>query len=244
MASTKTAIEELQAAVAAAFEKIRDALMPAPGAKRLTFGWFTSLPGLYESACRGVGGTPRTETVGNLLDLASDYVDALQSRTEAELKAVVIAADTGNRHDVQGPETDRVKDVLDKAAADLQRIADTESQRARQMGAVDGIAEVAASVGDEDPTVYFVVVRDDKLCDECKRLHLLEDGRTPRCWLLHEISADYHKKGGDVPTLYGLHPHCRCSITYLTRGYGFNSAGYVRWIGADHDEIKSQRGQE
>lgn len=242
MASTRTALEELQDVIDAAFEKLRDAMMPAPGAKRLMFGWWTSIPGLYESACRGAGGTPRAETVANLLDIASSYLDALQSKLEAELMNVVVAADTSSRHDLSEPDGDRVGDLLDKATSDIQRIADAESQRARQLGAVDGISEVAAGLGDDDPTIFFVVVRDNALCSECRRLHLLPDGRTPRVWKLSQLSADYHRKGVDIPSVQGLHPHCRCSQTYLARGFGFNVAGYVRWIGQDHDEYEAQRG--
>ena len=242
MASTRTALQELQDIIEAAFGKVRDAMVPSAGAKRLTVGWYTSIPGLYEAACRGVGGTPRAETADNLVDIASSYVDALQSRVEAELTNIVVAADTSSRHDVQEPDADRVQEILDKASSDLQRIVDTESQRARQIGAVDGISEVAAGLGDEDPTVFFVVVRDDHLCDECRRLHLLPDGRTPRCWKLSQLSSDYHQKGGEFPSVQGLHPHCRCSQTYLAPGFGFNSAGFVRWIGQGHDEYARQQG--
>lgn len=242
MASTRSSIEELQAQIDETFARLRDAMMPPPGAKRLTFSWFTSIPGLYESAVRNVGGTPRAETVDNLLDIASSYLDALQSKLEAEITNVVVAADTSSRHDIQEPDADRVKDILDKASADLQRIVDTESQRARQIGGIDGISEVASSLGDDDPTVFFVVVRDETLCDECRRLHLLPDGRTPRVWKLSELGADYHRKGGEFPSVLGLHPHCRCSSTYLAPGFGFNAAGYVRWVGQGHDEYKAQRG--
>lgn len=241
MASTRTALEELQDAIGKAFETIRAAAMPPTGAKRLTFGWYTSIPGLYESACRSAGGTPRAETVDNLLDIASSYLDALQSRVEAEMMNLIVAADTSSRHDVVEPDADRAGEVLDKASADLQRIIDTESQRARQIGAVDGISEVAAGLGDDDPTVFFVVVRDDSLCDECRRLHLLPDGRTPRVWKLSQLSADYHRKGGELPSVQGLHPHCRCSQTYLAPGFGFNAAGYVRWVSQGHDEYLVQR---
>lgn len=240
--ATRTALEELQEVVNDAFQRIRDTMMPSRGAKRLMFSWYTSIPGLYESAVRSVGGTPRSESVDNLLDIASSYVDALQSRLEAELKNLVVAADTGTRHDVEAPDVDRVKDVLNKATSDLERIVDTESQRARQLGAVDGISEVAASLGDNEPTVYFVVVRDDRLCGECRRLHLLDDGRTPRVWRLSELTSDYHRRGGNVPSVMGLHPHCRCSQTYLAPGFGFNAAGFVRWVGPDHDEYLHQRG--
>ncbi len=242
MASTKTVLQELTDSINEAFEKIRDSMLPSPGAKRLVFSWFTSLPGLYESACRGAGGVPRYESVDNLTEIATSYLDALQSRLEAEMKNLIVAADTAVRHETIEAGSERVTDLLDKASEDLKRIVDSESQRARNMGSLDGITQVAADLGDADPTVFFVVVRDNILCEECKRLHLQPDGRTPRVWKIGELTGDYHQRGTDVPSIMGLHPHCRCTKTYLARGFGFNGAGRVTWISPTHDEYAVQHG--
>lgn len=243
MASTKSVLDELTETIGKAFEEVRQAMVPAMGSKRLIFSWYTSLPGLYESACRAAGGIPRAETADGLSEIATSYVDALQSRVEAELKNIVMAQDAAVRHDVKEPDADRVQELLDKASGDLQRIVDQQAQRARQMGSTDGIAQIASKLGDDDPTIFFVVVRDGALCEECKRLHLLPDERTPRVWKIGELTGDYHVRGNDHPSLQGLHPHCRCTLTYLAKGFGFNAGGRVTWISADHDEFKAQRGE-
>jgi hypothetical protein len=94
----------------------------------------------------------------------------------------------------------------------------------------------------DDPVVYWVIVRDEHVCGECVRLHMLPDGVTPRCWYLSEVGHGYHKKGQDNPKVGGLHPHCRCSMVTLLPGYGFSASGNVAFISLNHDEVARQRG--
>lgn len=234
-------MKDLAAAVSTAFNAVRDAFLP--GSKSLTISWHTSLPGLYEAAARSVGGRPDKESVESLLEIANTYLDALEARATAELQNVVRSAEVAGEHDTQPAESDRIDEIIEKTGDELQRIVDTEAQRARAAGSIDGIGQVASSLGDNDPTVFFVVVRDAKLCGHCKRLHLLTDGVTPRVYKISELSSDYfNPKTNDRPTVQGLHPHCRCSLTYLARGWGFNARGYIAYKGPDHDEFKAQRG--
>ena len=89
--------------------------------------------------------------------------------------------------------------------------------------------------------VFFSVIIDDVTGKEEFKLHLLPDRKTPRVWFLSEIGAEYHKKGDSNPKLAGLHPNCRCKLTYLAPGWGFTKDGKVTYIGPDHDEISKQR---
>ena len=125
----------------------------------------------------------------------------------------------------------------------MKRIVETEATHTRNVGVLEGISRVNAAAGIEDAHIFFVVVRDSDLCSECKRLHLMEDGKTPRLYRLSEVGAGYHKKGQDDPKIGGLHPNCRCSITTLMPGYGFNSAGLVVYKSRGWDELKHQRGE-
>jgi len=85
-----------------------------------------------------------------------------------------------------------------------------------------------------------VVIKDKDLCPECARLHLLEDGVTPRVWLLSDVGHAYHKRGEPNPKMGGLHPHCRCSMVTLMPGYGF-VAGRVGYIAKGHDQLEHQK---
>jgi hypothetical protein len=74
----------------------------------------------------------------------------------------------------------------------------------------------------------------------CRRLHLLDNGKTPRVYKLSEVGHGYHKKGQDDPKLGGLHPHCRCTLVTLMPGFGFDKAGMVKYISRTHDEWAKQ----
>jgi len=123
----------------------------------------------------------------------------------------------------------------------MRRLIDTEAQNVRNTGVLDGIIKVNAAHDIEDPVIYFVVVRDNYLCPECKRLHLLEDEKTPRLWYLSELGHGYHKKGQSNPKLGGLHPNCRCSLVPLMPGFGFSKDGFTTFRGTKYDAIKEQR---
>lgn len=207
-----------------------------------------SLPGIYETATAEEGGIPERETLSQLLDTAGNYLDAERHRAKA--KVVTVMEDFANDSGLPGSDPKELEEKLREEVSDLfgelkrnvRRIVDTESQKARNAGQLDGIVRVNASRGIEDPTIFFVVVRDEHLCGECERLHMLENRKTPRVWKLSELSHSYHKRGNDHPSVSGLHPHCRCTLTTLLPGFGFNSGGYVAWKGEDHDEYEKQRG--
>lgn len=202
-----------------------------------------SLPGLYEAAHVEGRGIPDTEHLDQLMRTAANYLDSLRHKAKAQ--TVVAVHKWLNKPDVK---TD-LATVLGGELADLygtlrhevRRVIDTEAQNVRNVGVVDGIARANAFAGIEDPVVFFVVVRDDKLCKECRKLHLLKDERTPRCWYLSELGHGYHERGDDHPKVGGLHPHCRCSMTTLMPGFGFDKAGMVVWRGEGHNEIERQR---
>jgi hypothetical protein len=224
-----------------AFDAVRDEFLP--GSKNLSISWHTSLPGLYESAVRSSGGVPKKDSVEALMEIAKSYLDALEARTAAELKHVVVGSSQAAAADVKPAATDRLDTVMERAGTELQGIIDSEAQRARAAGNLEGIMHVASRLGDDDPTVFFVVVRDADLCKDCRRLHLMPDDKTPRVYKVSELSADYfNRKTNNQACVNGLHPHCRCSKAYLAQGWGFTAAGFVKFIGPEHDEYAKQRG--
>lgn len=205
-----------------------------------------SLPGIYEAAVADEGGLPNLETYFGIMETAGNYIDATRERAKASVKTKLAAF-----MNEKGPSKDykqlivalegALSETWAKVGYEVQRIIDSEATTARNIGFAEGIERVAASQGIDDPTVFFVVVRDNIRCNECTRLHLLEDKITPRVWKMSELSHDYHKKGDPVPSIHGLHPHCRCSITVLMPGFGFDASGKVTWIKEGWDEFAEQR---
>lgn len=247
----KVAIVRIHNAVDDLFEKIRGRLLgPTVLDSNIAVGYRheLSLPGLYHSAAKEEGAPGSDSTLAAILAVADSYLQAQQARTKA---AVV--------HDVQtfladaqasGVKTD-VETVLGGALAktfetitkDVARVVDTESQNGRAFGALEGIVKINDQRGVDDPTIFFVVVRDKNCCVECKRLHMMPDEITPRLWKLSQAGHGYHKKGRESPCIGGLHPHCRCSMATLLPGFGFNAAGFVHYVGPNFDAYAAQQGQ-
>jgi hypothetical protein len=78
-------------------------------------------------------------------------------------------------------------------------------------------------------------------CNDCKRLHLMPDGITPRLWKLSELKASYGKRGDEVPSLINRHPFCRCQLVYLTKGFGFNDKGKLKYVQEGYDAYSIQK---
>lgn len=216
--------------------------------KRILFGRKSrmSLPGLYLTAAEaeGVNGNPRV--LKSLLSVAENYLDA--SRANAKAKVVNEVSSFLADAKAQGIDTDvetvlngKLTDVWGEVGKNVKTIIDSEAQNGRAFGALEGIVKINEDVGENDPVVYFVVVHDEHLCDECKRLHLNEDDVTPRLWRLSECKAGYHKRGDNEPSIAGEHPHCRCTIATLMPGYGFDHNGHVTYKGPKWDEWEKQR---
>lgn len=188
------------------------------------------------------------EILNDILDTANKYIDKLQQDTTQRIKNRVVDHLLKVRVAKMKPDKDVISNIiqeeLDKSVSHFIKIAEAEGTKSKNMGALMKLLRVAADAQIDDPVVFFITSKDNKVCDECKRLHLLPDGVTPRVWKLREIKFSYHKKGENTPSINGLHPHCRCSLAMLPPGYGFNADGSLRYVSWDYDEYKKQRGEQ
>lgn len=220
-------------------------LGPQSVPKRLYVGYQRdlSLPGIFANAVAEEGGVPDLEQLAQLLEMAGNYLDAARLRAKSKILNSVRAFVAENEtEDWQAKLSTELSQLFGELKYEVRRIVDTESQKVRNIGQLEGIVRVNASLGVKEPVVFFVIVRDGDACAECKRLHMLEDGKTPRVWHLFEIGHGHHKRGDENPKVDGLHPSCRCSLTTLVPGFGFSESGYVTWKGEGHDEFARQRG--
>lgn len=180
-----------------------------------------------------------------ILSVANNYLNSLRDRTTAKVVQEVDSYMKNQSSKKEPVSLKKVKKLMDtemnKAGKHLRMIANAESQKAINTGTALQISKIAEEKGEEDPTVFFIVTIDDVTGPEEFVLHLLPDRKTPRVWKLSEIGSEYHKKGDPNPKLPGLHPNCRCKLTYLAKGFGFDETGRVKYVGKDHDEFKTQR---
>lgn len=203
-----------------------------------------TLPGLFRQASVEERNRPNIELMESLMRTAEGYLEA--QRVATKTKTVHAVESFLREAEHRGEEADmstvlggQLSSIMESAEDGVKKIVDTEATHVRNVGTLDGILKVNTAAGVDDPTVFFIVVRDEHLCDECKRLHLLDDEVTPRVWKLSQLGHGYHKRGEENPKLGGLHPHCRCSLGTLLPGYGFK-AGMVHYISPDHDEYSKQ----
>jgi hypothetical protein len=209
----------------------------------IAFDPVVSLPGMYEAASRVEGGVPDTQALSTLVDTSKNYIDALKLKT---VNKVVkdIEEHLAETSEVT-PETieKALKESWKETTSNLKTIVDTEIQATKNMALINGIIQMNASMGIDDPHLFFVIVRDEDVCEECMRVHMLPDRVTPRVFLLSEIGRGYHKKGGEFPSMWGLHPSCRCQCVSILPGWGFGPTGRVKYIKKGHMELERQRSE-
>jgi hypothetical protein len=179
-----------------------------------------------------------------LLESSNGYIESLKNKTTSNVVERVDGIAREAKIQKRSLTEEEVQDIigqeLKKARAHLQTIVEAESTKLRNLGTMMDISRVASSVGDEDPTVFFVVIRDNVTCKECIRLHLTDNG-TPRLWKFSELKQGYHKRGEENPSAFGLHPHCRCTMAYLTRGFSFDKKGRLSYKEEGFDAYAEQR---
>lgn len=242
----KQTISRIHAAIDSLFERIKARFLGV----RLVDKTLTvtsdrpdlTLAGIATAAAADDGAKMSPKTLLGVVNIAGSYLDSARERAKAEVLHHVLSAEQEGQPS-SGALAGKLVDVWSKVTNDVMRIADTETQRSRATGTLEGITMLNLQAGIDDAMVFFVVVRDGLRCKECTRLHLMPDGVTPRVWKMSEVGTGYHKRGENNPKVNGLHPHCRCSLATLMPGYGFDAAGMVRFVGRGHNEYATQRGR-
>lgn len=219
-----------------------------PRMKQLVFGFDPdlSVQGIYEKAAAMEGSSPDFRSLNALTKIAGSYLDASREKAKAKLvhniqTFIERAEQAGEEVDVNTVLGGQLADVWGDVTSDVKRIFETETTIARNTSIANSIAKIGVATGNPDPTVIFIPVKDKDLCSECERLHLLDDKVTPRCWKMSDVQGGYHKKGEDTPKVAGLHPHCRCVMSFVLNGYGFAPDGRVTYISPDHDAYEFQK---
>ena len=206
-----------------------------------------SLPGIYFSSMEASGMPARSlDTLKSSIRIASNYMEAL--RGDAKAKVIhTIETELANHQkgmteeDFRESVRNSLEETLSSVTSSLKRVVAAEVTTAKNIAALEAIFRVAKDQGVEDPTVFFAVVKDKKMCKECKRLHLKADLIIPRVWKLSEIKHNYHKRGESNPSVHGLHPFCRCFLTFLPPGFTFDKEGRLKYDSFGYDEYKNQR---
>ena len=180
-----------------------------------------------------------------LLKSTDGYIESLKNKTRSNITEAVdgLAREARLAKDKvdQARLAAVVKEEMVKARAHMVAVVESEATKLRNLGTLMNISRMASSVNDSDPTVFFVVIKDGVTCKECIRLHLKEDEITPKLWKFSELKQGYHKRGENNPSAFGLHPHCRCTLVYLSKGFAFDDQGKTTYHSENYDAYVSQR---
>ena len=180
-----------------------------------------------------------------LLKSTDGYIEALKNKTRSNITEAIdgLAREAGMAKLKVDEEKFAaiLKEEMGKARSHMTAIVESEASKLRNLGTLMNISRMATSVNDSDPTVYFQVIKDVLTCKECVRLHLMPDQTTPRLWKFSELKQGYHKRNEDQPSAFGLHPHCRCTLVYLSKGFTFDDQGKTTYESDNHDAYSSQR---
>ena len=196
-----------------------------------------SLGGVFDAGAKSEGMLATTALKQSLEGVAAKYMDAYQELTTAR----AVDAVQSHLHDAEAAgelDTDKVlgdalKDVFSKMRSDVIRMVDTETNHAKNLGIVDAISKMSATLGIKDPTVVFIGPNDQHTCKECERL-FFTDGVNPRPWKMSELKHGYSKRGDLTPSVSGQHPHCKHAMASVLPGYGFKN-GSMEYVEPGYD---------
>jgi len=108
---------------------------------------------------------------------------------------------------------------IDDKYRDWKRVAHTEMNTAVQKGIYERIRKESPKGGDQ-----LVFKRPaPNACRYCKKLHLKDDGVTPRVFKLSELAENNIGLKPDQwrPTIGSVHPWCHCQLVVIPEGYSF-----------------------
>ena len=152
------------------------------------------------------------DTLKSILMIADGYVDALKERTKAQVLQDINAYVNDQKRQKKPINLTKVNKIftekIDKAKVHFEMIAGQESYKTKNVATALKFTRIGESLGEDDPTVFFVITRDEKTGPYEFILHTLPDKVTPRLWKLSEIQSSYYKPGDQYPSFSGLHPNC------------------------------------
>lgn len=203
-----------------------------------------SLKGIFVAAAKAEGMPPNEKLYESISSGVGDYFDAHEklavARTINAVQSYMHDAETRKSGNPVKELEKVLTDTLDKVKKDVEKVVDTEGNRAKNYSTLDAISKISTVVGVSDPIIYFAGPVDGSTCQNCLKLFFLEDRITPRVWKTSELKNGYFKKGDVCPCVGALHPHCRHALCSVLPGYGF-VVGKLTYIEPGFDVYKEQR---
>jgi hypothetical protein len=195
-----------------------------------------TLEGIYRYTAAlqfGPGMNTDDKKLESMAEIAHNYIEAKRLQTVSRvIKAIETSQDPQEAMKI-------IEDEIDSLQTYLESLIMTESRNVQAFAEQEGISQVAASVGDDDPTVIMTGRYDNKTCKYCRIMyHDPVNPEKPIPYKLKDLSSGYFKPkewdqvSGHIPP---LHPRCRHMLSYVAKGYGYPKGRVPEFIGLDYD---------
>jgi len=176
------------------------------------------------------------EILKNTLQITYSYIDSIRSHTKARVLDKVSAYVKDAEKSGDQVLITRVREIvggeLAHAGQRMRLAVNTEANKIRNLSTAMKIERMANQRGIEDPNVFWVVTLDEATAERPeKTLHLIPGTSIPRVWKLSEFTSSYWRKGMEVPSIYGGHPHCflgNSGINVFTEKDGYKNIKDVK----------------
>lgn len=189
-------------------------------------------------ALYGPGAATDEDHLEKLAQITGNYLEAEKLKTLNQVVQKLEQAQTDQELD------DALKETFDKATNKVDQLVTTEARNVSNFAEREGIMQIAASMGVDDPIVGRLGPLDAKTCKTCKKLwHDDDNPLIPKLYKSFEIRDGYTTHKDPFPTWNATHPHCRHIWITVAPNYGFDETGKLKFMGFGYDAYKAQHGE-
>lgn len=189
-----------------------------------------TIEGMYIHALKSLFGPdarPISErNLEHISEITGNYIDAQKLKMKNHIIADVLNAKNANEA------TQTIASNFKNAQGYISMLVANESKLVQSYASREGISRIAADVKDEDPTIIWLGIVDNKLCKHCKKMyHSQANLSKPRPWKMSQLRDGYFKpKEWDNASVYhNAHPNCRHTMSYVPKNMGFNDSGQIEF---------------
>jgi hypothetical protein len=198
-----------------------------------------TIEGIYEYTLNmlyGAGAKPDKKILENLAEVTGNYIDAQQLKVKNHVLADVAKAKSPSEA------IRTIRESFNKAGDYVDMLVANETRIVQAYASREGISQVAADLGVEDPTVVFLGITDTRICKYCKAMyHDSANLQKPKPYKLSQLQEGYFKpKDWDwkTPHQAPLHPRCRHLMVFVSPNFGYDESGMSHFVDFGYDYYK------
>lgn len=205
-----------------------------------------SLASLYMKALNSTPNEQEEDVLKGILSVTNDYTEALKAKTIADVTSDLNNYANGQSLKKEPIEKEVVEILVEKqmetAENKFKVIASAQSNVTKNMGLISAFTRMSEENGQEETYVFWrPVPPDDRTSQATFDVHLMPDRITPKVWKTSEINMGFFKKGDMRPSIFNTSPNCRCAMSLISLGFGFDAAGKTVYKGKGWNEYENQR---